>query len=249
MTASIGFVIAFLVGLTGVGAGSLTTPILILLFRQGAPEAVGTTLLFSLVIKILVAPMYLRRRQVNGRALGALCLGGVPGVVIGTVALAYLNVHRYERSILLMVGIMIAAMALYNLYRAVWRGTERGARDRIGWLPWMAAVIGAEAGLSSAGTGALGSLVLLNWTKLSPAEVVGTDLCFGLAVSIVGGSWHFSTGGYTPSLLLGLVLGGIPGVIAGAMLSSLLTARPLRVLLSILLSTLGLQLCFRALFR
>jgi uncharacterized protein len=77
---------------------------------------------------------------------------------------------------------------------------------------------------------------------------VGTDLCFGLAVSVVGGSWHFSTGGYNPSLLLGLVLGGIPGVIAGAMLSSLLAARPLRVLLSILLSTLGLQLCFRALF-
>ena len=248
MISILGFLIAAAVGLTGVGAGSVTAPVLILFFKQGPAAAVGTALVFSFAIKALVAPIYLRRRQVDLPALGALCLGGIPGVVTGALALALLQLYRYQRPILLLVGIMVAGMALYNLQRMVRNPRETSGKDRSALLPWVAALIGAEAGFSSAGTGALGTLLLMRCTRLLPAQVVGTDLCFGLAVSIVGGGWHVSTGDYNSVLLMKLIAGGAPGILAGASLSSILPDRPLRLVLSGLLAALGLQLCFRALW-
>lgn len=246
MTFLLGFLIAAAVGLTGVGAGSLTAPLLILLFGQQPAAAVGTALVFTMAIKLAVTPVYLKRRQVNLRALRALCAGGIPGVVAGTLLLAYLDVHRYRRAVMLLVGAMVAGMALYNLYRMVRRSAAASGKERLGWVAAAAAPIGAEVGFSSAGAGALGSLVLLHLTSLTPAEVVGTDLCFGLAVSGIGGSWHLAAGDYNWALLRGLVIGGLAGVLAGAWLSSILPARPLRAALSVALFGLGLQLCWRA---
>jgi uncharacterized membrane protein YfcA len=112
----------------------------------------------------------------------------------------------------------------------------------------VAVPIGAEVGFSSAGAGALGSLVLMNLTSLTPAQVVGTDLCFGLVVSSIGGAWHLSAGDYSFILLRGLALGGLAGVLLGAWLSSILPARPLRAALSVALFGLGIELCWKACF-
>ena len=248
MTFLLGFLIAAAVGLTGVGAGSLTAPLLILVFNQPPAAAVGTALVFTMAIKLAVAPVYMKRRQVNARALGAMCAGGVPGVLVGTLLLSYLDVHRYQRAVLLLVGVMVAGMALYNLYQMLRRGGAASGTSRLGWVAATAVPIGAEVGFSSAGAGALGSLVLLNLTTLTPAQVVGTDLCFGLVVSSVGGAWHLSAGDYNSILLRGLVLGGLAGVLLGAWLSSVLPARPLRAVLSVALFALGLELCWKAYF-
>jgi hypothetical protein len=177
-----------------------------------------------------------------------MCGGGVPGVLAGTLLLSYLDVHRYERAVLLLVGVMVAAMALYNLYRLARPSGAAAGRDRLAWVAAVAVPIGAEVGFSSAGAGALGSLVLLNLTNLTPAQVVGTDLCFGLVVSSIGGAWHLSAGDYNSILLRGLALGGLVGVLAGAWLSSVLPARPLRAALSVALFGLGLELCWKACF-
>jgi hypothetical protein len=248
LTFLLGFLIAAAVGLTGVGAGSLTAPLLILVFHPPPAAAVGTALVFTMVIKVAVAPVYMKRRQVNARALGAMCGGGVPGVLAGTLLLSYLDVHRYERAVLLLVGTMVAGMALYNLYRLARRSGAVPGTDRLGWVAAVAVPIGAEVGFSSAGAGALGSLVLLNLTSLTPAQVVGTDLCFGLVVSSIGGAWHLSAGDYNSILLRGLALGGLAGVLLGAWLSSVLPARPLRAALSVALFGLGIELCWKACF-
>ena len=145
----------------------------------------------------------------NLRPLGATCGGGVPGVLAETLLLRYLDVHRYQRAVLLLVGVMVAGMALYNLYRMVRPSGAAPGTSRLGWVAAAAVPIGAEVGFSSAGAGALGSLVLLNLTSLTPAQVVGTDLCFGLVVSSAGGAWHLSAGDYNSMLLRGLVLGGL----------------------------------------
>jgi uncharacterized membrane protein YfcA len=248
LTFLLGFLIAAAVGLTGVGAGSLTAPLLILVFHQPPAAAVGTALVFTMAIKVVVAPVFMKRRQVNARALGAMCGGGVPGVLAGTLLLSYLDVHRYQRAVLLLVGVMVAGMALYNLYRMVGPSGAAPGTRRLGWVAAAAVPIGAEVGFSSAGAGALGSLVLLNLTSLTPAQVVGTDLCFGLVVSSIGGAWHLSAGDYNSALLRGLVLGGLAGVLLGAWLSSVLPARPLRAGLSVALFGLGLELCWKACF-
>jgi len=247
MTYLLGFLIAAAVGLTGVGAGTLTAPLLILVFHQSPAMAVGTALVFTMVIKVVVAPVYMKRRQVNLRALGALCCGGIPGVLAGTLLLTYLDVHRYRRAALLLVGTMVAAMALYNLYQLLRRPGAASGTDRLGWVAAAALPIGAEVGFSSAGAGALGSLMLMNLTTLTPAQIVGTDMCFGLAISSVGGAWRLSSGGYNSILLRGLALGGLAGVLLGAWLSSIIPARPLRAALSVALFGLGLQLCWNAL--
>jgi uncharacterized protein len=134
-----------------------------------------------------------------------------------------------------------------NLWR-VWRGNSKpNTKDHRRWLPAIALPIGAEVGFSSAGAGALGSLVLLGMTSLSPAQVVGTDVFFGFGLSVVGGGFQFTAGNFDSVLLLKLLIGGFAGVLIGANLSSWMPARPLRVAMSIWLVSLGGQLCWRSL--
>lgn len=244
----VGFVIALAVGLTGVGAGSITAPVLILFFAASPAEAVGTALIFAAAIKLIVAPMYLIRRQVDARVLTMLSIGGVPGVLLGVYLIGALNVRHYERALFVILGTTIAAMALYNLYRVARKSKLAKRSERYRWLPLIGLGIGSEVGFSSAGAGALGSLALLNLTSLTPAQVVGTDMLFGLAVSLLGGGLNLTSGHYADALLWKLIAGGIAGVLMGANLSAVLPARPLRVALSLWLSFIGVQLAWRGVF-
>ena len=244
----VGFLISLAVGLTGVGAGSITAPILILFFAISPAESVGTSLIFAALIKLVVAPMYLMRKQVNGRVMLLLCAGGLPGVLLGVYLIGVLNAKHYERALFVLLGTTIATMALYSCYRALQRGRLAKGVDRHGWLPAIAAGIGAEVGFSSAGAGALGSVALLNLTSLTPAEVIGTDMLFGLVLSVVGGGFNLSAGHYDATLLWKLTAGGVLGVLMGANLSAVLPARPLRVGLAVWLSLVGAQLAWKGLF-
>jgi len=242
-----GFIIALAVGLTGVGAGSVTAPVLILFFGLPPAEAVGTALTFGAAIKLAVAPFYLVRKQVNGRVLSLLCVGGIPGVLFGVLVIGALDVRRYENILFFLLGATIVGMALFSLYRSLRPGKRRVGRDRLGWLPLIAGGIGAEVGFSSAGAGALGSLALLNMTSLTPAQVIGTDMMFGLVLSLLGGGMHISMGHFSSVIVWKLIIGGLAGAFAGANLSAILPSRPLRVGLFLWLSALGLQLCWKAL--
>ena len=245
MTFLIGFIVAVAVGLTGVGAGSITAPVLILMFGTSPADAVGTSLVYSAVIKLAVAPVYFWRKQVNLRILGLLCAGGVPGVLAGVYLIDALDGKRYESFLLMLVGATVAFMALFSLYRTLGRNAPTVGTDRPAWLPWIGAAIGTEVGFSSAGTGALGSLVLLNLTSLAPAQVVGTSILFGLILSMIGGGLHLSAGHYNGTILWQLLTGGLMGVFVGANLSKVLPARPLRIALSLCLSGLGMQLWWK----
>ena len=229
------------------GAGSITAPVLILFFHLKPAVAVGTALIFSAVIKFAVLPLYLRRRQVDYRILGLLCLGGIPGVLVGVEVLSQLNTQNHEGGIFLVLGATIFTVSMGNLYRTIRNRLATTSVDRSRWLPPIAALIGCEVGFSSAGAGALGALVLLNLTKLTPAQVVGTDMVFGFTLSIVGGGLQLFAGLYDWPILIKLVTGGVAGVLSGAMLSSMIPSRPLRLVLSVWLAILGLQLCWKAL--
>ena len=246
MTFLIGFLVAVAVGLTGVGAGSITAPVLILLFGVSPADAVGTSLVYAAVIKLAVAPLYFWRKQVDLRILGLMCAGGVPGVLGGVYLIDALDGKRYQNLILMLVGGTVVVMALFSLYRTLSKPTPTVGRKRHGWLPWIAAAIGTEVGFSSAGTGALGSLVLLNLTSLAPAQVVGTSILYGLVLSLIGGGFHLSAGHYNGTILWQLMAGGLAGVFMGANLSHVLPARPLRIALSVCLSGLGMQLFLKA---
>jgi uncharacterized membrane protein YfcA len=243
----LGLIIAAVIGLTGVGAGVITTPVLILFFHLPPAQAVGTALMFSTAVKLLGAPVYVIRKQVHWRTLLLLVAGGLPGVLVGSVLLSRIRLEGNESVLYVALGLTIATVASLNLYRMIRKSGRNDLRDRSHWLPFIALPIGAEMGFSSAGAGAAGSLALIGLTALSAAEVVGTDMFFGLALSSVGGGIQFMTGHYAPALLWKLIAGGIPGVLAGANMAAILPSRPLRVGLSVWIIGLGAQLFWRGL--
>ncbi len=244
----LGFLIAVAIGVTGVGGGVVTAPVLILFLGVPPVEAVTVSLLFAAAVKMLVAPAYLWRGQVDFRILGRLLAGGLPGVLGGSLLLEKLSASHQSALLTSVLGVTIAGTAGFNLWRLWWcQHSNCVAKDRSGWLPLVALPIGAEVGFSSAGAGALGTLALMNLTPLAAAKVIGTDICFGLGLSLLGGGVHWSLGHGTPEILKPLLIGGIVGGLTGVQLSGALPAKPLRAVLCLWLMFVGLQLCWRAL--
>jgi uncharacterized protein len=246
MAILLGFLIAIAIGVTGVGGGILTAPILILFLGVPPVEAVTVSLLFAAAVKLLIAPAYLWRGQVDFRILGKLLIGGLPGVLLGSVILQRLSAARQSGIVSAVLGLTILGAAAVNLYR-VWRGTAHAAGKRDGgrWLPFLAFPIGAEVGFSSAGAGALGTIALMSLTTLTAAQVVATDVCFGLVLSLIGGGFHWAYAHSTPAILWPLLAGGMVGGIAGVYLSGLVPPRPLRAVVCLWLMVIGVQLCWK----
>lgn len=243
--AGLGFLIALAIGLTGVGAGSITAPALILLMNLPAPTAVGTALIYGGIVKLVGAPSYLFRKQVDFRVLGWMIAGGLPGVLAGSILFS--RYARIRSGLLLgVLGAMIALTSAANLWRLIRGDRAEPSKDRRRWLPFITLPIGAEFGFSSAGAGALGSVALMGLTTIPARQIVGTDVFFGLALSLIGGGFQLTTGNFDPALLTKLLAGGIVGVLVGANLSALMPSRTLRFALSLWLMSLGGQLCWRS---
>lgn len=243
MEVLLGFAIAFVVGLTGMGGGPLAAPLLMLVLGVPPAEAVGTSLLFVFFTKLAAGSIYLRRGQVDKAALKLLCYGGIPGVLAGTVFLQKMTKHpKLQPLVLTAIGVIIAVMALFSLWRAFWPALRDHDPSKMSRLPWLALPIGLEVGFSSAGAGALTSLTLMSNTSLTPVRVVGTDLMFGLALAAAGGSLHLATGNLNVPLLVQLSAGGVIGALAGAWAGGRLPARAIRVALSAVMVYLGQHL-------
>jgi uncharacterized membrane protein YfcA len=139
-----GFLIALAIGITGVGAGSITAPILILFFHQSATDAVTTALVFGTVVKLIATPIYLARGQVNFRVLKYIALGGLPAVVIGSVLLSLFDKNALTRPILIIVGITVVISAAGTFWRSMSPAGVAPKPVREKWLPWIVAPIGFE---------------------------------------------------------------------------------------------------------
>ena len=244
----LGFVIAVLIALTGVGAGTMTAPILILFLHVPVSAAVGTALAYSAAVKLLVVPVQIWRGQVVWRALGIMLLAGIPGVVLGTLLFHHaVGLQSNRVWLYLVLGAMIAFSSAWHIYRHFRPARVNGnRRSRPGWLATAMLPVGAEVGFSSSGAGALGTIALLSLTRLEASQVVGTDLAFGLCLSLVGGGLHLASGGWDPVLLGRLIAGGMLGAVAGSTLAPRIPARAMRLALSLWLLTIGLQLCYQA---
>jgi uncharacterized membrane protein YfcA len=240
----LGFIIAVAIGITGVGAGVITAPVLILFMHVPPAHAVGTALAFSVAVKILVVPMQIYRKQVDYKVLGYLLAGGLPGVLTGSYILAKLNTKGSQGILYAALGTTVVVMAAANLYRLWLHPARAEGKDFSRWLPLIALPIGMEVGFSSAGAGAIGSLALLWLTPLSAARVVGTDLFFGLCLSMIGGGVAVSAGNYDLAILTKLVIGGVFGAFAGTYVAAITPQKAFRIALSIWLITLGVQLAW-----
>ncbi len=240
MNSLIGFLIAAAVGLTGIGGGSFTVPALVLLAGLGAGEAVGTAFLFAGVLRLIAAPFYLAGKQIHSRYLWLLLQGAVPGLLVGTWALRFLNRDAGNPVVILLLGILLAASSSVTFIRRVQNPSF--ARNNHRWLPWLALPIGLESGFSSAGAGALGTVLLLNYSEMTAPQVVGTDLLFGLVLAVIGSAFHWSFGSISMPILLQLLLGGVPGVVFGCLLARRVPANKLKTAVAMVALFAGLQL-------
>jgi len=236
----LGFLIAVAVGLTGIGGGSFTVPALLLIVGLPAGEAVGTAFVFAGVLRLIAAPFYLLRRHVHSRYFRLMLMGAVPGLVLGIIALRWLANTGNDPVVVIVLGLLLALTSGVSFVPRVQnpKFVVRNAQ----WLPWLAFPIGVESGFSSAGAGALGTVLLLNYSEMAPAQVVGTDIVFGLVLAVIGSAAHWTFGSISAPVLLQLLAGGVPGVVLGCLLARKVPAQKLKAVVAAVALAAGLQL-------
>lgn len=242
MNFAIGFLIALAVGLTGIGGGSFTVPALVLLVGLSANASVGTAFVFAGVLRLLATPFYLAGKNVHWRYLWLLLQGAVPGLFIGTIFLRLMSNSSWSPAIVVILGLLLTASSTITFIRRA--QNQSFARKNSKWLPWLALPIGIESGFSSAGAGALGTVLLLNYSEMTPPEVVGTDILFGLVLAVFGSVIQWKFGTINGPVLWQILAGGIPGVLIGCVFSKKVPARRLKLVIATIAIFAGIQLVY-----
>lgn len=240
MYSIIGFMIALTVGMTGIGGGSFTVPALALIAGLTTGEAVGTAFLFAGVLRLIAAPFYLAGKQIHSKYLWLLLKGAVPGLLIGIVILRLLNRNTGSPLVIILLGATLMASSSVTFVRRI--QNHSFARKNSRWFPWLALPIGVQSGFSAAGAGALGTVLLLNYSEMTPTQVVGTDLLFGLVLAVIGSAFHWGFGSMNIPVLFQLLAGGVPGVVLGCILVRRIPAARLKTVVAMIAILAGLQL-------
>ena len=251
-----GLFVGFVVGLTGVGGGSLMTPILIFIFGVKPSLAVGTDLLFAAATKFFGVSKLAKAKHVDWKIVASLCAGSVPAALLSVYALHHLNrtgqdIQSLITSTLGVALLLTAAATLYKAIKGKKQGVERDAaavadptRPRHWALPILfGALIGTLVSLTSVGAGAIGVTVLmLLYPALPLPRSIAADLAYAVPLTLVAGLGHASIGEVDWRLLGLLLAGSIPGIWLGAHLVTRTPDRIIRSLLSVLLAYAGVKL-------
>ena len=244
-----GFAIGAIVGLTGVGGGSLMTPLLIGVFRLHPALAIGTDLWFAALTKAGGSVAHYRLGHVELRVAGRLLAGSLPATVatIGWMHLAD-GAPAWNRALTVALGLGLLLTALSVALRRAWTAIglrlERSlpARRRDALTIAAGALLGVLVSLSSIGAGALGAtLLLLLYPRLSAQSIVGTDIAHAVPLTLVAGIGHASLGHVDWALLGTLLVGSLPGIWLGARVTRLLPERWVRSALCLSLTTAGVK--------
>jgi uncharacterized protein len=244
-----GFGVGILVGTTGMGGGSLMTPLLILVFGIQPVVAVGSDLAYAAVTKTAGGALHFRRGTVQTNLAFWLAAGSCPGAVAGVIVLDRLGLD--DVLIPLIAGALLVTGALV-LFRALMtiRADERqtvamGTREKVGAVV-LGAAVGFLLGLTSAGSGTLIAVGLILGFRLSPRRVVGTDVFHAALLLWVAALAHLFSGNVDLALTGTILLGSLPGVWLGTQLSARLPERGLRPALGAVLLASGLALLTKA---
>jgi len=245
-----GLLVGFLVGVTGVGGGSLMTPILVLLFGVSPQTAVGTDLLFAATTKIVGSGVHGWRSTVDWKIVRRLASGSVPAAVLTLLVLSRFGKVGKEASdiILVVLGGMLVLTSIATLFQkklAVFAKTHERLDEKESLIPTIAlgATLGVAVTISSVGAGAIGvTALLMLYPALRVSKIVGSDIAHAVPLTLVAGLGHWLIGGVNLILLGNLLIGSIPGVIAGSLLSSRSPDHILRPALAAVLLFSGLKL-------
>lgn len=224
-----GFFVGLLVGQTGVGGGSLMTPILVLLFGIHPSTAVGTDLLYAFVTKSVGTLMHGLNHTVDWRIVRRMASGSVPATLLTLLAISHFNAAdgMNGRIISLILGIMLLLTAVSLIFRSHVLRVMGPMLDRI--APRQATqltvvtgvVLGVAVTLSSVGAGAIGvTALLMLYPRVPMAVIVGSDIAHAVPLTLVAGAGHWWLGSVDWPMLASLLSGSIPGVILGSYISA-----------------------------
>lgn len=251
-----GFSVGLIVGLTGVGGGSLMTPILIFFFGIKAYVAVGTDLLFAAMTKASGTVHLARQRLVPWRVVGLLSAGSLPAALASLGVLHHLGPTSARVQTLMThslgVALLFTAAAMFykatrgkQLPRTLQPGVLNNASRARHWsLPVaLGAVIGSLVTFTSVGAGAIGvSVLMLLYPLLPLPRIVAADIAYAVPLTLVAGLGHASLGSVDWALLAQLLTGSLPGIWLGTRLMRHTPERVVRSLLSLLLAYAGTKL-------
>lgn len=244
--------VGFAIGLTGIGGGSLMTPLL-LLFGFSPATAIGTDLLYAATTKGSAAWRHARLGSVDWRLAGRLALGSLPAALLTTLWLSRFGTSPALMTLLtISLGIMLVVTAAVLLLRQhLLHSRASGAllsrlrnHERLTTIT-AGALLGVLVTLSSVGAGSVATaLLLLLYPAMRPAQLVGTELLHAVPLTLLAGLGHLWLGHVDFTLLLCLLAGSLPAVQLGARLGNLLPDTLLQRLLACLLLLLGLKYIF-----
>jgi hypothetical protein len=244
-----GFAVGAIVGLTGVGGGSLMTPLLLTVFKLNPAVAIGTDLWFAAITKATGSAAHHRAGHVHWRITALLLAGSLPAAA-ATIALMHRTglTRGWAQALTFSLGIALLLTAVVVAYRQTWHAM--GLRlER--WIPESrkpaftvasGLLLGVLVSLSSIGAGAIGAaLIMLIHPRLESQRVVGTDIAHAVPLTLAAGIGYASLGHVDWALLGALLIGSIPGIWIGAHATRRLPERLVRALLCAALVTAGLK--------
>ncbi len=243
-----GFIVGAIVGLTGVGGGSLMTPILVLLFGIHPATAVGTDLLHAAITKAGGTYVHATKGRVDWRITGLLACGSLPAAVATLLSLHYFtNGLGGNKIITTTLGVALLLTAASLILRTCLRRFSRTHGTDIPRHPSFTIVTGAILGvvvsLSSVGAGALGVTALLFlYPRLPVARIVASDVAHAVPLTLVAGLGHWLFGSVNWLLLGSLLVGSLPGIYLGSHFAGRIPESILRLLLAMMLVAVGCKL-------
>jgi len=247
-----GFVVGAIVGLTGMGGGSLMTPLLILLFGVHPLTAVGTDLLYAAVTKTAGTAIHSKKGNVDWRVAGLLAAGSVPATVLTIWVLSRVPKQSPTTATIISVSmgvvLIIAAVAIFFRRRirdyALARADNPTRTRHSGPITVVfGAVLGVLVSLCSVGAGALGVAVLFFlYPRLPPVRIVGSDIAHAVPLTLVAGLGHWLIGSVDWYIVGALLLGSLPGISIGSHVAARISDRFLLPVLASILVLIGLRL-------
>ncbi len=256
MHVAAGSLVGFVIGLTGVGGGSLMTPILVLGFGIAPAIAVGTDLLYAALTKCSGVFFHHKHKTVDWRIVGLLGAGSVPSSLLTIALLEQVKAAGFnsDRLMMLTLSVMLVLTSIIILIKGClvsYVSHHHGEstfvilvkRYRAHITVLSGIVLGILVTISSVGAGAIGSAILfLLYPYKKPVAIVGTDIAHAVPLTAIAGLGHMHGGSVDYELLTGLLVGGIPAIYLGSLVGRYIPDRWLRTAIAILLFAMGVKL-------
>jgi len=246
-----GFFVGFLVGMTGVGGGSLMTPLLILLFHVQPVTAVGTDLIYASVTKTGGSLVHGFNKTIDWRIVRRLAAGSIPASLLTLLILWLLKIdpNAYSLVVTKVLGAALILTAMALIFRKRLLATYS---RRVGLLSeektrlytiLTGLVLGVLVTISSVGAGALGvTALLLLYPELPVVKIAGSDIAHAVPLTLVAGLGHLASGGVNPGVLVSLLCGSIPGIVLSSLFAPRMPDYALRLVLAVTLLVVALRL-------